>query len=77
MINSTSTQHPDVLAFRDYPKEPADINGISLEFMKKSCFVPISINNSTFEIAMADPKDLDTIAALKFAYGLNVKVKKG
>ena len=72
-----STQHPDVLAFRDYPKEPVDIEDISLEFMKKSCFVPISVTNGTFEIAMADPKDLYTIDALKFAYGLDVKVKKG
>jgi general secretion pathway protein E len=72
-----STQNPDVLAFRDYPKEPVDIENISMEFMKKSCFVPISTTNGTFEIAMADPKDFNTIDALKFAYGLAVKVKKG
>ncbi len=72
-----STQQPDVLSFRDYPKEPVDIDSISLEFMKKSCFVPLSIADRTFEIAMADPKDAYTINALKFAYGLKVEVKKG
>ena len=77
MINSTSKQHPDVLSYRDYPKEPVDIDSISLEFMKKSCFVPMSLTDHTFKIAMADPRDLDTIDALKFSYGLNVKVKKG
>ncbi len=45
--------------------------------MKKSCFVPLSVTDRTFEIAMADPKDVYTINALKFAYGLNVEVKKG
>ena len=72
-----STRHSDVLSFRDYPKKPVDIENISLEFMKKSCFVPLSVTDRTFEIAMADPKDVYTINALKFAYGLNVEVKKG
>jgi general secretion pathway protein E len=72
-----STQHPDVLSYRDYPKEPVDLDSISLEFMKKSCFVPMSLTDHTFEIAMADPRDLDTIDALKFSYGFTVKVKKG
>ena len=57
MINSTSKQHPDVLSYRDYPKEPVDIDSISLEFMKKSCFVPMSLTDHTFEIAMADTRD--------------------
>ena len=77
MINSTSKPNPDMLSFRDYPKEPVDLENISLEFMKKSCFVPLSIKDRTFKIAMADPKDFDTIDALKFAYGLKVEVKKG
>jgi general secretion pathway protein E len=72
-----SGQNPDVLSFQDYPKEPVEIDSISLEFMKKSCFVPISITDRTFEIAMADPKDFYTIDALRFAYGLEVVVKKG
>jgi general secretion pathway protein E len=73
----SSRQDPDILSYRDYPKEPVEIENISLEFMKKSCFVPIAITDRTFEIAMADPRDFNTIAALKFAYGLEVKVKKG
>ncbi|MDH3359107.1 MAG: type II secretion system protein GspE, partial [Desulfobacteraceae bacterium] len=72
-----STQNPNVLSYRDYPIEPVDIDSISLEFMKKSCFVPLSITNGTFEIAMADPKDLYTIDAIKFAFGLQIAVKKG
>jgi general secretion pathway protein E len=72
-----SSQQPDVLSYRDYPKEPVEIENISLEFMKKSCFVPLSLTERTFEIAMADPRDADAIDALKFAYGLEVEVKKG
>jgi general secretion pathway protein E len=74
---TSSTSHSDVLSYQDYPKEPVEIENISLEFMKKSCFVPIAITDGTFEIAIADPGDFNTIAALKFAYGLEVKVKKG
>lgn len=73
----TSTKPSDVLSYRDYPKEPVEIENISLEFMKKSCFVPLSVTERTIEIAMADPKDFYTIDALKFAYGLEVDVKKG
>ncbi len=74
---TTSKPNPDVLSFRDYPKEPVDLENISLEFMKKSCFVPLSITDHTFKIAMADPKDSDTIDALKFAYNLDIIIKKG
>jgi general secretion pathway protein E len=70
-------QYPDVLAFRDYPTEPVEIENISMEFMKKACFVPLSLTEGTFEIAMADPEDTDVIDALKFAYGLDVAVKVG
>jgi general secretion pathway protein E len=72
-----SKQHSDVLAFRDYPQEPVEIENISMEFMKKACFVPLAVTDRTFEIAMADPKDADVIDALKFAYGLDVAVKMG
>jgi general secretion pathway protein E len=67
----------DVLSYRDYPAEPVELDGISLEFMKTSCFVPLAVNGDTIEIAMADPKDAETVDALKFAYGLKVRVRKG
>jgi general secretion pathway protein E len=76
-FRTPSGRHPDVLSYRDYPREPLEIEGISLEFMKKSCFVPLSVSDTTFEIATADPKDFDTIDALKFAFGLKVAVTKG
>ena len=72
-----SPENPDILSFGDYPQEPVEMANISLEFMKRSCFVPLSLTDRTIEIAMADPKDVDTIDALKFAYGLDVAVKKG
>jgi len=72
-----STQNPEVLTYRDYPKEPVEMENISLEFMKKACFVPIAVTDGTFEIAMADTKDFNTIAALKFAYGLEIRIKQG
>jgi general secretion pathway protein E len=77
VFRAHSGPRPDVLSYRDYPREPLEIDGISLEFMKKSCFVPLSVTDTTFEIAMADPKDFDTIDALKFALGLKVAVTKG
>jgi general secretion pathway protein E len=76
-LKTPSEPRPDVLSYRDYPREPLEIKGISLEFMKKSCFVPLSVSDTTLEIAMADPKDFDTINAFKFAFGLKVAVKKG
>ena len=72
-----SDQDTDVLTYRDYPSEPVEMAGISLEFMNNSCFVPLAITGDTIKIAMADPKDAETIAALKFAFGLEVLVKKG
>ena len=72
-----STQNLEVLTYRDYPKEPVEMENISLEFMKKACFVPIAVTDGTFEIAMADTKDFNTIAALKFAYGLEIRIKQG
>jgi hypothetical protein len=76
-LGTPSGPQPDVLSYRDYPREPLEIEGISLEFMKKACFVPLSVSDTTFEIAMADPKDFETIDALKFAFGLKVAVTKG
>jgi hypothetical protein len=38
ILKTRSEQQPDVLSYRDYPREPLEIEGISLEFMKKSCF---------------------------------------
>jgi general secretion pathway protein E len=67
----------ETLSFRDYPTEPVDIEGISLEFMKNACFVPLTVSGELFEIAMADPKDAETIDALKFAFGMKVRVRKG
>jgi hypothetical protein len=75
-LKTPSETLPDVLSYRDYPGEPLEIEGLSLEFMKKACFVPLSVSDTTFEIAMADPQDYDTIDALKFAFGLKVAVTK-
>ena len=72
-----STQNLEVLTYRDYPKEPVEMQNISLEFMKKACFVPIAVTDGTFEIAMADTKDFNPLAALKFAYGLEIRIKQG
>jgi general secretion pathway protein E len=76
-LKTPSETLPDVLSYRDYPGKPLEIEGLSLEFMKKACFVPLSVSDTTFEIAMADPQDYDTIDALKFAFGLKVAVTKG
>ncbi len=65
------------IAFQDYPKEPVMVDNLSVKFMKQAKFVPLSMDNGTLQIALADPRDFYTVDALKVAYGVDVEVCQG
>lgn len=65
------------VSFKDYPKEPVVIDNLSIKFMKEARFVPLSMDEHTLRIAMADPRDFCTSDSLKLAYGLDIDVRLG
>jgi len=74
---TTPPPHAELLSYRDYPSEPVVLGDLSVEFMKSSCCVPIAVTDQAIDIAMADPADFDTISALKFAFGREVRARRG
>ena len=72
-----TTPPADLLSYRDYPGEPVVLGDLSLEFMKSARCVPLALTDRAIEVAMADPADTDTVRALKFAYGREVRVRRG
>ncbi|MFZ7126501.1 MAG: type II secretion system ATPase GspE [Desulfobacterales bacterium] len=62
---------------KDFPREPIMLENLSVPFMKTSCFLPLSLTDTTLEIAMADPDDFETIDALALAFGLEIVVRRG
>jgi len=66
-----------LLAYCDYPKEPLELENISVRFMKQAKFVPIEMNDRTLRIAMAEPDDLETAEALRFAFGCELEICRG
>jgi len=65
------------VTYNEYPKEPVELENLSIQFMKQALFVPLSLSSEGLEIAMADPMDYSTIDALKVSFGLSVNVRKG
>ena len=65
------------ISYNEYPKEMIGLEDLSLKFMKQSIFVPLSLENNTLKIAMADPLDHFTIDALKLSYGFSIDICKG
>jgi general secretion pathway protein E len=57
----------------DPPPAAAEIEGLSPRFMRQSRFFPLAIQNSTLTIAMADPLDFETIAAVRAFSGLKIQ----
>ena len=55
------------------PPVAAEIEGLSPRFMRQSRFFPLSVENSTLTIAMADPLDFETIAAVRAFSGLKIQ----
>ena len=55
------------------PPAAAEIDGLSARFMRQSRFVPMAVQDSTLTLAMADPLDFDTIAAVRAFTGLKIE----
>jgi len=62
------------LSFQDYPREPVVVENLSVKFMKQGKFIPLSLNGTALKIAMADPRDVYLVDALKTAFGFDVEV---
>lgn len=65
------------ISYNDYPKEMIELENLSINFMKQSVFVPLSLENDILSIAMADPSDHFTVNALKVAYGYSIEIFRG
>ncbi len=50
---------------RDFPPVAPEVEGISLRFLRQFRFLPISVEDSTVTLAMADPLDWETIASVR------------
>ncbi len=57
---------------RDFPEIAPEIEGISLRFMRQFRFLPIRVEDGTVTLAMADPLDSETIAAVRMFTKMNV-----
>jgi len=55
------------------PPAAPELEGLSPRFMRQSRFVPLAMRDSTVTLAMADPLDFETIAAVRAFSGLNVE----
>ena len=55
------------------PPAAPEIEGLSARFMRQSRFYPLALHDSTLTIAMADPLDFDTIAAVRSFSGLRIE----
>jgi general secretion pathway protein E len=56
------------------PPPPApELEGLSPRFMRQSRFVPYAVEDSTLTLAMADPLDFETIAAVRAFSGLKIE----
>jgi general secretion pathway protein E len=55
------------------PPAAPEIEGLSARFMRQSRFFPLAVQDSTLTIAMADPLDFDTIAAVRSFCGLKIE----
>ena len=62
-----------VVGERDFPPVAPEVEGISLRFMRQFRFLPIGLEDSTVTLAMADPLDAETMAAIRLFTGKEVK----
>ncbi len=57
----------------DFPAVTPEVEGLSPRFMRQFRFLPLAIEDSTVALAMADPLDFETIAAVRQYTRLEVK----
>ncbi|HTQ57643.1 MAG TPA: type II secretion system ATPase GspE [Bryobacteraceae bacterium] len=55
------------------PPAAPELEGLSPRFMRQSLFVPYAVQDSTLTLAMADPLDFETIAAVGAFSGLRIE----
>jgi general secretion pathway protein E len=73
LLAALSDQLGVPLAAVDQPPPVApEIDGLAPRFMRQCRFIPLRVEDSTLSIAMADPLDFETIAAVREFSGLKV-----
>jgi general secretion pathway protein E len=76
VLSALSEQQGIPLATLDSPPPAApELDGLSARFMRQSKFFPLAHDGNTLTIAMADPMDFETIAAVRGFSGLRVAVQ--
>jgi general secretion pathway protein E len=74
LLSALSEQLGVPLAAVDQPPPATpEIDGLAPRFMRQCRFIPIRVEDSTLSIAMADPLDFETIAAVRGFSGLKVE----
>ncbi len=53
-----------------FPADPSLGNGLNRRFLSRSAVAPIGIDGGALRLAMADPQDAESRAAMAFAYGV-------
>ena len=62
-----------VVTARDFPAVAPEAEGLSARFLRQFRFLPIRLEDSTLTLAMADPLDSETLAAVRRFTRLQVK----
>src|SRR5579872_6049483 len=55
------------------PPEAPEIEGLSHRFLRQGRAFPVSLQDSVLTIAMADPLDFETVAAIRAFSGLQIR----
>ena len=66
-----------VVTAAEFPAVTPEVEGLSPRFMRQFRFLPLRVEDSTLTLAMADPLDFETIAAVRLYTGLEVKALLG
>ena len=62
-----------LVTLESQPPPAPELEGLSPRFMRQSRFVPYAVQDSTLTLAMADPLDFETIAAVRAFSGLKIE----
>jgi general secretion pathway protein E len=78
VLAALSEQQGIPLAVLDSPPPAApELDGLSPRFMRQSKFIPVAHDGSILTIAMADPTDFETIAAVRTFSRLRIQTQLG
>jgi len=72
-----SISDPPTITRSDFPDEPVPLESLSIQFMRRACFVPLSLDEGVLRIAMADPGDAETLEALEMAFDHRIAPCRG